>query len=510
MLREDVERRLRERRLVDGYLLPDYGGYCFGRVAGTIESLLGVDADRAALGADPNPDPDTDREHDADPGARASPPATGESQALPADVLPNDAWGIDAVVCVLVDGLGLEQWRRHRGCHPLLDRVTERARVTPLTSVYPSETAAAMTTLATGRTPVEHGLLGWNVYDRHLDVVYESLPFRTKSGTTADEAGVDPADLFAGTGSTDRLARAGVDPHVVVPEPLTASPHARRAYAGATVHAYDDDAELATLLGSLVDGGAPATDGDRALDGARNEDGNGDGDSQASGDRTTGEPDRTFVHAYLPQVDAAAHRHGTTDEAYVATLRSVFDAVAAGLGVRATTDGTDSTPGNRGTSSAGGLDPERTLVCLTADHGHVDTDPDGGLDLLSIPAVDESIRRTAGGRPAIAGGPRNVHLFLEDGSVGRVRAALSTHPATLRTYTRAEALAAGLFGPGPAAPQLDARIGDLIVIPRDESAWYAAAGESEELELVGMHGGLHPDEMIVPFAVARLSTLRDR
>ncbi len=31
--------------------------------------------------------------------------------------------------------------------------------------------------------------------------------------------------------------------------------------------------------------------------------------------------------------------------------------------------------------------------------------------------------------------------------------------------------------------------------------------EPDELYLAGMHGGLHPEEMLVPFAAARASTL---
>jgi hypothetical protein len=470
VIRDAVERRLRERRLVDGALLPDYGGYCFARVPGTIESVLDVEVGAGA---------------ESDPGGEGPRPlpATGESRGLPLDVLTGVGTDVDAVVCVLVDGFGLEQWRRFESLTPSLGRLTERARVTPLTSVYPSETAAAITTLSTGRTPAEHGLLGWNVFDADRDLVYESLPFRTKAGAPAAEAGVSPAELFAGEASTTRLSRAGVDARVLVPAALTASPHGTRAYADASVHGYDDLDDLAETLAGLVTGTA------------------------AAGVEPTTSDGRTFVHAYLPHVDATSHRHGTTADAYATTVASVFDAVGRGLGVGRNGSGGGAGGLDGPEGHARGLDPERTLVVVTADHGHVDTDPDGGIDLTSIPAVAESVRRTEAGRPAIAGGPRNVHLYLDHGTVGRVRAALSDLPAALRTYTRAEALANGLFGPGPHASRLADRVGDLIVIPGDESVWYDAPGE-DELDLVGMHGGLDPDEMLVPFAVARLSTLR--
>jgi hypothetical protein len=36
--------------------------------------------------------------------------------------------------------------------------------------------------------------------------------------------------------------------------------------------------------------------------------------------------------------------------------------------------------------------------------------------------------------------------------------------------------------------------------------WYGDE-HPEELDLVGMHGGLHPDEMLVPFAAVRADQL---
>jgi len=89
---------------------------------------------------------------------------------------------VDVVVVALVDGFGYEQFRRDRDRYDLLSRLVERGRVTPLTSIYPSETAAAITTLHTASLPVEHGLLGWDLYVEEEDLLLETLPFRTKDG----------------------------------------------------------------------------------------------------------------------------------------------------------------------------------------------------------------------------------------------------------------------------------------------------------------------------------------
>jgi hypothetical protein len=48
------------------------------------------------------------------------------------------------------------------------------------------------------------------------------------------------------------------------------------------------------------------------------------------------------------------------------------------------------------------------------------------------------------------------------------------------------------------------RAGDLLVVPRDRGVWYG----DDELGQIGMHGGLAPEEMLVPLASVRLSDLR--
>lgn len=129
----------------DGYFFPDYDGYCLANVPETLLSLL-----------------DDRFEH-----------------RLPADVLDGVDTDVSQVVVVLLDGLGWDQWRRDVDYAPLLDAFENRGTVAPLTSVYPSETAAAITTFHSGRSPSEHGLLGWFQYVEAYDAILQTLPFTT-------------------------------------------------------------------------------------------------------------------------------------------------------------------------------------------------------------------------------------------------------------------------------------------------------------------------------------------
>ena len=67
--------------------------------------------------------------------------------------------GARQIVLLVIDGLGAEQLRERAALAPVLTGGVGGT----LTSVAPSTTACALTTLATGRPPAEHGVVGYRV-----------------------------------------------------------------------------------------------------------------------------------------------------------------------------------------------------------------------------------------------------------------------------------------------------------------------------------------------------------
>ncbi|MFC4406186.1 alkaline phosphatase family protein [Haloarchaeobius iranensis] len=411
MLRTDVAASLRDRFEDDGFLFPDYDGYCFANVPGSVASLLGADAGRS----------------------------------LPADTFGGvDTDDIETVLVVLVDGFGWTQWRRERTHHGFLDRLSAAARVTPLTSIYPSETAAAITTFHTGALPAKHGVVGWNVHDPASGETFEALPFLTKAGEEPN--GLGPDDVFDADAIYPSLAEQGVEAHHAVPFEET--------YEGATAHTYGSLDELPGQLRAAVD----AADG------------------------------RSYCFCYVPHVDHEGHRTGTRSDAYRETVGEVFEAVERALA---------------------GLDDEtreETLLLVTADHGHVDTDPAHNVDLDADAELVDALAEGPDGEPIrFAGSPRNVQLHLQRGRVGptadRLAASLDA-----RVLTQSLALERELFGDVEPSERFLRRLGDLVLTHRDLGTWWGDH-EPEELALVGMHGGLHPEEMLTAVAAVRLSEL---
>ena len=70
-----------------------------------------------------------------------------------------------------------------------------------------------------------------------------------------------------------------------------------------------------------------------------------------------------------------------------------------------------------------------------------------------------------------------------------------------------EAIARGLFGPATPAERARERIGDLVLLPHENYYFHHyPTPRQKALTMIGRHGGLAPEEMLVPFLAARLGS----
>lgn len=76
------------------------------------------------------------------------------------------------LVLFVIDGLGYEYLTKNCKNSFLLENLKGK-----MTSVFPSSTAAATTTLMTGLAPLEHGISGWRIFDRKIGGIIHPLPF---------------------------------------------------------------------------------------------------------------------------------------------------------------------------------------------------------------------------------------------------------------------------------------------------------------------------------------------
>ncbi|MGJ6979040.1 alkaline phosphatase family protein [Aestuariimicrobium soli] len=184
--------------------------------------------------------------------------------------------------------------------------------------------------------------------------------------------------------------------------------------------------------------------------------------------RASREGERSLVYVYDRSVDHTGHSRGVDSDDWLIALERV-DGWLADL--------------------RRSLDDDVCLV-VTGDHGMVDVPFDSRLVFEEEP---ELVR----GVDALAGEGRLRQLYTDEpDEVARRWAALLGERAWVRT--REEALAEGWFG--EVAPTVSDRIGDVLVAARDRWAVMSTTLPGE-FTLVGMHGSLTADEMLVPLVV---------
>ncbi len=154
-------------------------------------------------------------------------PAVGAALGLPgvAGEAPSDLTLPDAgsYVVFLIDGLGAQLLHRYAHSAPFLSE--HLADTPPGTAGVPSTTATSLTSLGTGLTPGEHGLVGFTSRIPGTEKLLNALFWNAE---------IDPVVWQPHPTVFDRLSRAGVDVTVVNKRDFASSGLTRAAHRGGT------------------------------------------------------------------------------------------------------------------------------------------------------------------------------------------------------------------------------------------------------------------------------------
>ena len=177
-----------------------------------------------------------------------------------------------------------------------------------------------------------------------------------------------------------------------------------------------------------------------------------------------------LVYAYVPELDTIAHARGWESDEWAAALERV-DGAARDL---------DAAIGSH------------AAAVLTADHGIVDVPRHRQVLLRDGDPLVENVT-------IVAGEPRMLHLYTEDGRADEVLARWrDAESPRAWVMSRDEAVGAGLFGASP-DPEVLPRIGDVLVAARSAVAYYDdREADKKPQNMIGQHGSLTDQERVVP------------
>jgi len=406
--------------LGDGFVYPDYAGQSILNLPASVCGWLGV-------------------------------PSFG-APALHQDILTQLGGPFQRVIFLLVDALAfhrLQAWLQAPE-FSVWRQLAEAGLLVPLTSVSPSTTSAALTSLWTGRAPAMHGVVGYEVWLREYGLVanmigHAPFSFYRQAGSLA-HAGFVPEEFLGLPTLGAHLASHQVQPHALQHYSILGSGLSTMFFPGVDRVGYLSPNDLWISLRQMLQ---------------------------------TQPNEKDFYWAYFADVDTQSHKFGPDDERVRADFAAFTQAFTTQFLER--------------------LTPELrrdTLFLLAADHGAVHTEKDPHYDLRNHPDLTRRLHMQPTGENRLA------YLYIKPGQTEAVREYIeSTWPNQFALLESTFAQEVGLFGPEPFSPRLAERIGDLVVAARGKAYWWWSAKENP---LIGRHGGLSPEEMIVPLLAARL------
>ncbi|MCU7944456.1 MAG: alkaline phosphatase family protein [Candidatus Thiodiazotropha sp. (ex Cardiolucina cf. quadrata)] len=308
-----------------------------------------------------------------------------------------------------------------------------------ITSVFPPTTATAVTTFLTGDAPQQHGLTGWHIYFRELGAVLAVLPGRPRyGGVTLREAGIDTGELLGHRPFSDKIAYDSV---MLSPAYIADSDFNRAHLGRARLVRHRNLPELASQIAELLREG-----------------------------------DERYLYAYWSELDSIGHLSGIWSEEAKCHLLEIDQAFSYLL------------EQCRGTDS---------LIIICADHGQIDTQPADRLSLEDHPELLEMLSLP------LCGEPRAAYCYLRPGCEQAfddyVKCVLDGKAIAYRSK---ELLENDWFGFGSQHPQLSLRIGDRTLLMQANYTIKEWLAQERRYELVGVHGGVSDDEMMVPVIAA--------
>jgi len=154
------------------------------------------------------------------------------------------------VVVVLMDALSFLRFRRwtETGSLPVWEYLAREGLLAPLTSIAPSTTSAALTSLWTGSSAAVHGIVGYEMWLKEYGIVINSIlhapiSYQGDAGSLR-RAGFSPQDFLGLPTLGGHLIRHGVRSFAFQHHSITRSGLSQMLFPDVTVYSFSTPADL--------------------------------------------------------------------------------------------------------------------------------------------------------------------------------------------------------------------------------------------------------------------------
>jgi hypothetical protein len=360
----------------------------------------------------------------------------GESlyQPLPA-LSPAELSASRNIVLIVIDGLGYEYLVKNGRGTVFYEHLQDK-----ITSVFPSTTAAGVTTFATGVAPQQHAITGWFVHLKELGAVSAVLPFKPRhGGPPFSKAEVKPEEIFTQAPLSTKIKAKS---YAIMPRQLVKSDY-NRAMAGETkLVGYRNLGGFFKTIRKVI---------------------------------RSNKKQQKYIYAYWPEFDTLSHEYGNGGQKAAIHFAEL---------------------NKRLTSFLKSLNRTDTTIIITADHGFIDADQSKRIELKDHPQLMETLTLP------LCGEGRAAYCYVRPARTAQFEAYVTEYFGDKCEMFRSEDLIAGnYFGLFEPNPRLFERVGDYVLIMKENYVLRdSLLGESRHAH-IGYHGGVSKEEMFVPLVV---------
>jgi hypothetical protein len=378
-----------------------------------------------------------------------------ESQPLDKIVLADYQRSYQHVIFLVVDGLGLNFVKKFDSTAGNDQALAEWKSIFPevsrhvLTSIAPSTTSAALTTFWTGKLPAEHGIIGYELFLKEYGFIANMITHSVASfiGENGNiyKAGFDPDTFLPVLTLGDHFVKNGVKTFALQHQSIAGSGLSRMLLHNVQSIAFDS---LENLW------------------------------QQVSYIHKKYKDERTYTYIYWGEMDTLSH-HSVPNSPELIDLWKAF-----------------TRPMVKFIQDFETQPHTRTLFLMTADHGQIPTTIEADFDLHNHPGLVEHLVMMPSGEG------RLPFIFTLPDHGNAVQDYLASHwEGRFEMHPSRDVLASGLLGTGiPYQGTID-RFGQYIIFPKDNAYWWWV---NKENRLLGRHGGLSVEEMLVPLFVLEI------
>jgi len=241
------------------------------------------------------------------------------------------------LIFLIIDGLGAE-YLRTRNKESIFNRFLK----TEITSVFPSTTAAAITSFASGLSTQEHAMTGWFVFLKELGCTSVILPFSPRFGDkTYSQSNIAPEKIFNFPTIFENLNR---NCFYITPQALINADYNNFISTGTTKIGYSDLDDFAEKIINSV-----------SID-----------------------DEEKFIYGYWSLFDKLSHIHGVGSKEINNHFKELEGMVE---------------------KIYNSVKDKNTTIVITADHGLLNTEPEKIIKMKDHPKLKECLHFALSGEP---------------------------------------------------------------------------------------------------------------